>query len=378
MKKQGFTLVELLVVIAIIGILIALLLPAVQAAREAARRMECTNKLKQLALAQHGHHDIYGSLPSSHLPRSMGSFTPYIAAWGDNPAQFQRKYYSWMVPTLPFVEQAALFSNYTDKYITSSMPIATYGAGLTNAPEVARRPVSAYWCPSDPLAVTPNGKASHTNYRCCLGDIYSGENQNDHPRAAYRRGDANEMPLTSIIDGTSNTVMIGEAVICMIDEDTYTGKQRVRNGMAISSLPDNANTSVSACIAAAVKDSEDSTLYAAESTTIDAYRYPGMFYGMSITSQFFTIMPPNGAHCTYQTSGSYASLAPASSYHSGGANIAMCDGSVRFVSDTIDCGDPSVTPYSKTGGQYHKFVGESFRGVWGAMGSACGGESITL
>ena len=373
-KNKAFTLVELLVVIAIIGILIALLLPAVQAAREAARRMECTNKLKQLALAQHNHHDAFGYIPSSHLPRSMGSFTPYLPGWSkENARQFERKYYSWMVPTLPFVEQTAIYTTITEKYLGAI--IQSYGATPTGVNEVFRRPVSAFWCPSDPIAPTTNATACHTNYRCCLGDIYSGDNQNDHPRAAYRRGDANEMPLTSIIDGTSNTVMIGEAVICMFDQNTYKGKQRVRNGMAVTTF--GSAVSVSKCIAGAAKETDDPTLYKTEMTTSDAYRYPGMFYGMSVTSQFFTIMPPNGTHCT-TSGGAYNTSASASSYHSGGANVAMCDGSVRFVSDTIDCGDPNINPSTQTGGTCHKFVGESFRGIWGAMGSACGGEAYSL
>ena len=92
-RKIGFTLVELLVVIAIIGILVALLLPAIQAAREAARRTECANKFKQVALGMQNYHDTYGKFPALGV-RGMGNNTGI--------------YYSWCIPILPFIEEQPL------------------------------------------------------------------------------------------------------------------------------------------------------------------------------------------------------------------------------------------------------------------------------
>src|SRR5262245_61987884 len=103
--RGAFTLVELLVVIAIIGVLVALLLPAVQAAREAARRTKCTNNLKQLALACHNHHDVFGTLPRNGsalaLTQSHGNGTGCCGAGGPR--------WSWIARTLPYVEQKNLF-----------------------------------------------------------------------------------------------------------------------------------------------------------------------------------------------------------------------------------------------------------------------------
>ncbi len=101
--RPAFTLVELLVVIAIIGVLVALLLPAIQSAREAARRAQCTNQLKQLGLALHNYHDVHRTFPPSGLHNRDGhGASATSSSWGP----------SWIVMTLPFLEQEALYSQY--------------------------------------------------------------------------------------------------------------------------------------------------------------------------------------------------------------------------------------------------------------------------
>src|SRR5258706_15408995 len=124
-SSGGFTLVELLVVIAIIGVLVALLLPAVQSAREAARRIQCTNKLKQLALAAHNIHDSTNAFPSGHRVTYDGSNQVYYMNWG--------------IKLLPYIEQPALFNQYDD----------TVPNNHINNKFVRESKVDAYICPAE-------------------------------------------------------------------------------------------------------------------------------------------------------------------------------------------------------------------------------------
>ena len=127
--RCGFTLVELLVVITIIGILIALLLPAVQSAREAARRMQCQNNLKQLALAVHGYHDVHGVLPASKIQYGANSGYDRLMAW--------------TVAILPFVEQQALYDLW-DSNVSQNAP------GLNNGNRIVRSThLPLHTCPTD-------------------------------------------------------------------------------------------------------------------------------------------------------------------------------------------------------------------------------------
>ncbi len=206
--QRGFTLVELLVVIAIIGILIALLLPAVQAAREAARRMQCANNLKQIGLAMHNYENTHRCLP-------VGSFG---CCWG-----------SWMVALLPYIEQKPLYDQY-DHNGKWDIPDSSYRySGSRNLP-VTRTRIDTFTCPSDIPADESNwgGITSH-NYGVNYGNTgfinrsYVGpDGQQDMHGVVFRGapftiadnvgGRTQAFKLSSISDGTTNTLMAAELV----------------------------------------------------------------------------------------------------------------------------------------------------------------------
>ncbi len=364
------------VVIAIIGILIALLLPAVQAAREAARRMECTNKLKQFALAQHVHHDTYGYLPNSMGQTSLGWERGINYGNAPTAGDKLRFIYGPFIPALPYMEQTALYDTlmvkYKDKTVSPYSPRGSYEAPLN----LLFNPMI---CPSEvgiDTVMSSGQGLSPGNYHYCAGDYaivpYDNTNFCDTPRGIYRRGDITNVPFANILDGTSNTAMLGEMIVF-----TLSGKQKVLGGIAVAS--GFASTSTLATCFGAARDPNDSTLYAS-SYDGDAWLYnmPGRGYGNgypSVTS-FLTMMPPNQPNCLSSNNNYmyYALSLTPSSYHKGGANIAMADGSVRFVSETINTGNQTSALTST----FSNAIGPSPWGVWGAMGSVDGGESTSL
>src|SRR5262245_52837123 len=156
MRKRGFTLVELLVVIAIIGVLVALLLPAVQAAREAARRMQCSNHLKQIGLALQNYHDVFNSLP-------FGARARYVQTSGTAPAN-QRFGPSWYVGILPFCEQKPLSDLIEAASITTPDLTDLTRATSRVAFNVNNQKIAWMLCPSSPLPQTEilqNNNNSH-------------------------------------------------------------------------------------------------------------------------------------------------------------------------------------------------------------------------
>lgn len=181
MKRQqtGFTLVELLVVIAIIGVLIALLLPAVQQAREAARRMTCSNNLKQLGLAVHNYHDTFGSLPSGWIESNGGML------------------HSWGTLVLPFIEQDNLYENMKPDFGLQESANDLTKAGAT---------LDAFRCPSSILPERSADGFGTSNYNANFGGTYEANVDRGglfKPNSSYRFRD--------ITDGTTNTILIGEA-----------------------------------------------------------------------------------------------------------------------------------------------------------------------
>jgi prepilin-type N-terminal cleavage/methylation domain-containing protein/prepilin-type processing-associated H-X9-DG protein len=364
----GFTLVELLVVIAIIGVLIALLLPAVQAAREAARRMQCSNNFKQHSLALHNYHDIQDGLPAAR-----NWLSPYkVSAIATDYAQMEVEYWSPSFFLLPFIEQTPLYESTVNT-------VKNYGAFIRsyNVQTLWNIVIPGVCCPSDGEAKKPAYTELYPSARSsivsCRGDIYSRiEFYNSASLLAtdeYKRGQNRGVfgvfkfkSFASVVDGTSNTVVFSEtAASTAVDDRT------VKSGI-LTKYATGGETSAygASCFA---QQSGGDLLQPSGSTFEASYRGLRFGDGRAAFGGFVTVLPPNSPSCSPSDHSAGWALYTATSYHTGGVNAGLLDGSVRFISNTIDTG-------TLTNPQ--QLSGSSPYGVWGAYGTVDGGESQTL
>ncbi len=376
----GFTLVELLVVIAIIGILIGLLLPAVQAAREAARRMQCTNNMKQFCLAMHNHHDVNNYLPSQ-------------GAYG---AGVKSDRFGVHYQLLPFIEQAAL-KQADDSANGPTQPWLPSASG-TEAWTIRTTKVDAFLCPSDPqggatvkLGSGHNHDGRPTNIVYSMADCVARlDNTNNSPHKT--EGDGNggtrlisntkdtgdcshrslffffeRKNLNFATDGTSNTIVCSESVSGDYAHD------KIRGAICYYADFDAGAWVAKPSMCMNQRSSSDPNGYSSSVSIIQHPRCGNWLDRLPILSAFTTVMPPNSPSCgKYNQEQCQVAFYTATSYHSGGVNVGMLDGSIRFISDTIDT---NGLPDIKTG---VNLTGKSPIGVWGALGSPNGGETVTL
>ena len=319
MSRKGFTLIELLVVIAIIAVLIALLLPAVQSAREAARRMQCTNNLKQINLALQNYHDVFGSFPYA------GGFSPH-RGWG------------WTPMVLTQLEQTPLYNaiNFQDSCDCQSMST------------VRRVVIASFFCPSDPNSnklfndrttpgspcvggpSTPDNATGQNgmmcNYSGSFGDGYSNKPGNPYDTAGANlrygcggcnaSGSANETPAA---DCPTPTGAYGSGP----NHRGLFDYQSRSAAVTIASINDGLSNTIALGEVASVVRSQSAVWYTSTGTTNG------------------TCLPINWTLLTNQRDPTYAiknswSGRGFSSYHPGGADVGLGDGSVRFLKQTVN------------------------------------------
>jgi len=291
---RGFTLVELLVVIAIIGILVALLLPAVQAAREAARRSQCLNNVKQLSLALHNHHDTYRKFPPG------GTYDDKDASGNRIPT-----HHTWITMILPFIEQSSIYDRIDQK-------LSSYTQTLDDGTYIRSIDIPALKCPSDSaLDVAQTHDMSVTNYAGSEGDHWWENGDGMFAPGNYKNR------MASMSDGTSNTIVIAEVSTQGMEGGPWqagAGTGRKRRGTSIVFR--------SALVASPGGGYPTQGIDPEGGTPPDHGWWKGSPHAYPPT--YITVWAPN---TDWQ--------AP-DSYHPGGILIGLGDGSAHFLSNQVE------------------------------------------
>lgn len=418
--RSAFTLVELLVVIAIIGVLVGLLLPAVQAAREAARRMSCSNNFKQIGLGVHNYHSAFKQLPTQKSGTGLDYVTP-TATWDVSSGVTNNEELSVFVGLLPFVEAQAMWEQISNPnaptanglgFGDTDYPANGFRAMGVNPDEDARATgtnisygpwyseIPMLRCPSDP-GKSGQYSAGRTNYAAGLGDTIMSTTEGPTTSDLSRTSASGQMSRANcrgffvprqksafrdVLDGLSNTIMMGEIVTDLNDRSLRSNPRR---GLTAADL--SANPSI--CGAAA--SPEKPQVWAIGTSLVNGgggrdgrgFRWAN---GNPIYTGMTTVLPPNAATCVASEMFDGAALVatsahdkgyglvPPSSRHQGGCHVLMGDGAVKFITDSIEAGNsssPMVAYVGTTAGARAAGTASPY-GLWGSLGTRASKEVI--
>jgi prepilin-type N-terminal cleavage/methylation domain-containing protein len=306
-RRHAFTLIELLVVIAIIAILIGLLLPAVQKVREAAARTKCSNNLKQLGLAMHSYHDVNNGLPPSNdkkVSPSYPSIPSYLWRW------------SAFAQLTPYLEQTAIYNACDLNNPLYADPSGTVLNSKGNQLAVQQQ-VPILLCPSDPNSgMKPDPNFGPTNYVVCVGSGRNGGSRSSDADGVFYR--SSNTKLTDITDGTSNTAMLSESLIGNGGPDLSSAPVDPQTRERVYVWIGGAGLMNAGVCGSGTYRNDRNTRWADG----DAYE---TLYDHGYT-------PNSPSIDCISTAGNWKA---ARSKHTGGVNLLRCDGSIRFVANSI-------------------------------------------
>ena len=323
-QRRGFTLIELLVVIAIIAVLIALLLPAVQSAREAARRSQCVNNLKQLGLAIQNYHDVNNAFPPSGDGRGTSATVPILHT------------FSLKTRILNYMEQQNLYNA-----INFNLGPAVLNGTFPQNSTAEHAQVNTFLCPSDPNPGDPSyaganyvenlgTNLANVDYRANGPTYFLGpESATGCAGGTISNSYSGTTDLSSVTDGTNSTAIFSELVKGTGDL-TRDGVHMIYKGgtsnrCAYYGMPNPDFLMYQNCL---------------QSGTARNYAFKGAEWPRSVLGKgggYSHTMPPNSRACVYSSvSSQLFNNIGASAYHPGGVNVGFLDGSVRFVKNSVN------------------------------------------